>query len=80
MKTISFLKQIRPRAHARYQAWPLFGSVIGDYTVWLRQRGYTTETIKFCLKGIRHVEGWLRRKGRRIAPANSTGGNKRKNE
>lgn len=64
MKTISFLEQIRPRAYARYQALPLFGSIIADYSVWLRQRNYTTKTIRFCLKGIRHVEGWLRRKGR----------------
>ena len=65
MKTTSVLEQIRPRAHARYQSLPLFGSVIADYSTWLRQRGYTTKTIRFCLKGIRRVEGWLRHKGRR---------------
>ena len=65
MKITSFLKQIRPRAYARYQALPLFGSVIADYSAWLRQRSYTTKTIRFCLKGIHHVEGWLRHKGRR---------------
>ena len=65
MKTITFLERIRPRAHVRYRALPLFGSIIADYCVWLRQRSYTTKTILVCLKGIRQVEGWLRCEGRR---------------
>ncbi len=65
MDTPSFLEQIRPRAHARYQALPLFGSVVADFSVWLSARGYKTKTIKSQLKGVRYVDRWLRRKGRR---------------
>ena len=65
MDTPSFLEQIRPRAYARYQALPLFGAVIADFSVWLSARGYRTKTIKSQLKGVRYVDRWLRRKGRR---------------
>ena len=65
MDTTSFLEQIRPRAYARYQALPLFGAVIADFSAWLSARGYRTKTIKSQLKGVRYVERWLRRKGRR---------------
>lgn len=65
MDTPSLLEQIRPRAHGRYEALPLFGSVIADYSVWLRQRGYTRKTNQHCLKAIRVVDDWLRMRGRR---------------
>jgi len=65
METSSFLERIKPRAHARYQALPLFGAVIADFSFWLSSRSYRTKTIKSQLKAIRSADRWLRRKGRR---------------
>ena len=65
MKTKSFLQQLLPRAFARYLALPLFGSLLEEFSQWMRQRGYPNTTIKNWVECAPTIARWLGRRGKR---------------
>jgi len=57
------LTRIFPRAHARYVALPLLGSVVNDFATWMLQHGYRKSTLRVDLKIFPRLDGALRRRG-----------------
>ena len=57
------ISRIYPRAHPKYISLPLFGPIIEEFAVWLRQKGYKDSTIKYHLGFAPHVESFLQERG-----------------
>ena len=57
------ISRIYPRAYQRYISLPLFGPIIEEFAVWLRQKGYKGSTIKYHLGFAPHVESFLQARG-----------------
>jgi site-specific recombinase XerD len=64
MKKHSLVRELRPCAHGRYLALPLFGAVLEELCKWLHQQGYTAQTLVGYLTRIAGLDRWLRRRGR----------------
>lgn len=59
------LQELFPRAHQRYLALPLFGTIADGFCNWLRQQGYTRASLRDCIWVLPHLDTVFRRRGRR---------------
>ena len=62
--TKTFLQRLLPRAYARLLALPILGTVLDEFSQWMRQRGYPISTTKGYLERAHILERWIRRRGK----------------
>ena len=59
------LTTLRPKSHAKYRLLPILGSILDEFTSWVRTRGYTLATIKSQLKATRLIDAHFQEHGAR---------------
>ena len=59
------LKDLYPRAHARYFSLPLLGPILGDFESWLLHKGFSRGTRRQKFKDTVRVNRFLVRRGRK---------------
>jgi len=57
------LQSLLPKAHRKFRALPLLGSVADGFDDWLTASGYTPGSRKFSIRFLRHADSDLRRRG-----------------
>lgn len=65
MKIEPILPKLSPCEHPRYEALPLFGSLLEEFFQWLQQKGYTRLSLRKRLQTMPKLESWFRRRGKR---------------
>lgn len=62
------LQSLLPKAHSKFRALPLLGSVADGFGDWLAESGYTPGSRKFSIRFLVHADAELRKRGvRRVA-------------
>jgi hypothetical protein len=57
------LQSLLPRAHSKFRALPLLGSVAEGFGDWLAADGYTPSSQKFSIRFLIHADADLRKRG-----------------
>ena len=57
------LHSLLPKAHLKFRALPLFGSVADGFDDWLATSGYTPGSRKFSIRFLVHADADLRKRG-----------------
>lgn len=57
------LQSLLPKAHRKFRALPLLGSVADGFDDWLTASGYTPGSRKFSIRFLRHADSDLRKRG-----------------
>lgn len=57
------ISRIYPRAYQKYISLPLFGPIVEELAVWLKQKGYKDSTIKNYLGCVPHIETLIKKRG-----------------
>lgn len=57
------LQSLLPKAHLKFRALPLFGSVADGFDDWLAATGYTPGSRKFSIRFLVHADADLRKRG-----------------
>jgi site-specific recombinase XerD len=57
------LQSLLPKAHLKFRALPLFGSVADGFDDWLATSGYTPGSRKFSIRFLVHADADLRKRG-----------------
>ena len=57
------LQSLLPKAHLKFRALPLFGSVADGFDDWLATSGYTPGSRKFSIRFLVHAHADLRKRG-----------------
>lgn len=57
------LQSLLPKAHLKFRALPLLGSVADGFDDWLTASGYTPGSRKFSIRFLRHADSDLRKRG-----------------
>jgi integrase/recombinase XerD len=57
------LQSLLPKAHRKFRALPLLGSVADGFDDWLTASGYTPESRKFSIRFLRHADADLLKRG-----------------
>ncbi len=58
------LKELFPRAHARFSSLPLLGSIADRFTDWLQQQGYRRGSTRHYARALCRVDTMIRLRGR----------------
>lgn len=53
------LKEVRPQSYQKYLNLSILGSITEEFSLWSRQLGYTTGTIKGRLGHVSHIDVYL---------------------
>ena len=54
---------IFPKSYKRYLSQPIFGSILNEFTIWQKQRGYAVATVRGQLEHLKQIERFLWRHG-----------------
>jgi site-specific recombinase XerD len=57
------LQSLLPKAHWKFRALPLLGSIADGFDDWLTASGYTPGSRKFSIRFLRHADSDLRKRG-----------------
>jgi site-specific recombinase XerD len=62
------LKELFPRAHARFSSLPLLGSITDSFTDWLQQQGYRRRCARILVRTLSRLDAMIRQRGRSALP------------
>jgi integrase/recombinase XerD len=57
------LQSLLPKAHRKFRALPLLGSIADGFDDWLTANGYAPGSRKFSIRFLRHVDADLQKRG-----------------
>lgn len=56
------IEELLPKAYRHYLSFPILGSSLEDFAIWLQQKGYTFNTIGISIKQTKRIEVFLESK------------------
>lgn len=57
------LQTLLPKAHSKFRALPLLGSIVDGFEDWLAASGYTPGSREFSIRFLEHADADLRKRG-----------------
>ena len=58
------LKELFPKAHARFSSLPLLGSIAEDFSDWSQQQGYKPSCCRNLVRMLGRIDAMIRQRGR----------------
>lgn len=62
------LKELFPKAHARFSSLPLLGAIADDFADWSQQQGYKRSCCRILMRTLARIDEMIRQRGRLTLP------------